>query len=83
MVSFRETEICAPYSLGPIAGLRSVSMGVITLDPIFSGLVAWSIIFGIVTSTLVTLIVIPVGYWLLYQPPHGNEEPRQGRGFSR
>lgn len=37
----------------------------ITIDPIFSGL-AWSIIFGIVTSTLFTLIVIPVVYWMLY-----------------
>lgn len=38
---------------------------VITLDPIFSGL-AWAVIFGIVTSTMFTLIVIPVVYWLLY-----------------
>lgn len=38
---------------------------VITLDPIFSGL-AWAIIFGIVTSTVFTLLVIPVVYWLLY-----------------
>ena len=39
---------------------------VITLDPVFSGL-AWAIIFGILTSTLFTLIVIPVVYWLLYR----------------
>jgi multidrug efflux pump subunit AcrB len=38
---------------------------VITLDPVFSGL-AWAIIFGIFTSTLFTLIVIPTVYWLLY-----------------
>lgn len=39
---------------------------VITLDPVFSGL-AWAIIFGIVTSTVFTLIVIPAAYWILYQ----------------
>lgn len=38
----------------------------ITLDAIFSGL-AWAIIFGIVTSTVFTLLVIPVVYWLLYK----------------
>jgi hypothetical protein len=32
---------------------------------IFSGL-AWAIIFGILTSTLFTLIVIPIVSWLLY-----------------
>ncbi len=37
----------------------------ITLDPIFSGL-AWSLIFGLVASTIFTLFVIPVTYWLLY-----------------
>lgn len=39
---------------------------VITLDPVFSGL-AWAIIFGIVTSTFFTLIVIPAAYWILYR----------------
>ncbi len=37
----------------------------ITLDPIFSGL-AWSLIFGLVASTLFTLLVIPVVYSLVY-----------------
>ena len=36
----------------------------ITLDPIFSGL-GWSLIFGLVASTLFTLFVIPATYWLL------------------
>ncbi len=36
----------------------------ITLDPIFSGL-AWSLIFGLFASTLFTLFVIPVTFWLL------------------
>jgi multidrug efflux pump subunit AcrB len=35
------------------------------LDPIFSGL-GWSLIFGLIASTLFTLFVIPVTYWLLY-----------------
>ena len=37
----------------------------ITLDPISSGL-AWALIFGLIASTLFTLFVIPVTYWLLY-----------------
>jgi multidrug efflux pump subunit AcrB len=47
------------------AGTTLLGNWVITLDPIFSGL-AWSIIFGILTSTLFTLVVIPLVYWLLY-----------------
>jgi len=45
---------------------------VITLDPIFSGL-AYSIMFGLVASTLFTLGVIPVVYNLVYanRPGHG------------
>jgi multidrug efflux pump subunit AcrB len=43
----------------------------IVLDPIFSGL-AWSFIFGIIASTLFSLVVIPVVYYLLNQtmPKH-------------
>jgi multidrug efflux pump subunit AcrB len=52
------------------AGTTLLGNWVITLDPIFSGL-AWAIIFGIFTSTLFTLVVIPVVYWLLY----GRQEP--------
>ncbi|AMK75422.1 acriflavine resistance protein B [Methylomonas methanica] len=36
----------------------------IVLDPIFSGL-AWSFIFGIIASTLFSLVVIPVVYFLI------------------
>ena len=36
----------------------------ITLDPIFSGL-AWALIFGLVASTLFTLVVVPVTYYAL------------------
>ena len=44
---------------------------IIVLDPIFSGL-AWSFIFGIVASTLFSLVVIPVVYFLIKrnQPKH-------------
>jgi multidrug efflux pump subunit AcrB len=44
----------------------------IIFDPIFSGL-AWTLIFGLFASTLFTLFVIPVAYWLLYAntPSHG------------
>jgi multidrug efflux pump subunit AcrB len=47
------------------AGTTLLGNWVITLDPIFSGL-AWAVIFGILTSTVFTLVVIPVVYWLLY-----------------
>ncbi len=42
----------------------------ITLDPIFSGL-AWALIFGLLASTLFTLIVIPSGYYALYGKNEG------------
>lgn len=51
------------------AGAALLSSIPITLDPIFSGL-GWSLIFGLVSSTLFTLFVIPVSYWLL----KGNSE---------
>lgn len=47
------------------AGAALLSALPITLDPIFSGL-GWSLIFGLIASTLFTLFVIPVSYWLLY-----------------
>lgn len=47
------------------AGAALLSAIPITLDPIFSGL-GWSLIFGLIASTLFTLFVIPVTYWLLF-----------------
>ncbi|MCR9294995.1 MAG: efflux RND transporter permease subunit [bacterium] len=47
------------------AGTTLLANWVITLDPVFSGL-AWAIIFGIITSTLFTLLVIPSVYWLIF-----------------
>ncbi|MFO0870301.1 MAG: efflux RND transporter permease subunit [Pirellulales bacterium] len=46
------------------AGAALLSSLPITLDPIFAGL-GWSLIFGLVASTVFTLFVIPVGYWLM------------------
>ncbi len=47
------------------AGTTLLGNWVITLDPVFSGL-AWAIIFGILTSTVFTLLVIPVVYGMIY-----------------
>ncbi|MGR9114507.1 MAG: efflux RND transporter permease subunit [Gammaproteobacteria bacterium] len=51
---------------------------IIVLDPIFSGL-AWSFIFGIIASTLFSLVVIPVVYFLIKrnQPKRLNKEAEQ------
>jgi len=46
------------------AGAAMFGAFVIIFDPIFSGL-AWSFIFGIFASTLFSLLVIPVVYFLL------------------
>jgi multidrug efflux pump subunit AcrB len=44
----------------------------IATDPVFSGL-AWSLIFGLLASTLFTLFVVPVAYWIVFahKPGHG------------
>jgi multidrug efflux pump subunit AcrB len=62
------------------AGTTLLGNLVITLDPIFSGL-AWAIIFGIGASTLFTLAVIPVVYFLVYdrRPGHGLRSPHKVR----
>jgi multidrug efflux pump subunit AcrB len=53
-------------------GAAMLGAAPITIDPIFSGL-AWALIFGLFASTVFTLFVIPVVYWLLYEkkPGHG------------
>ena len=51
------------------AGTTLLGNLVIVLDPVFSGL-AIAIIFGILASTLFTLLVVPVVYYLIY----GNTE---------
>jgi multidrug efflux pump subunit AcrB len=47
----------------------------ITRDSVFAGL-AWSLIFGLLASTLFSLLVIPVAYYLMYEkePGHGLPE---------
>jgi multidrug efflux pump subunit AcrB len=47
------------------AGTTVLGNLVITLDPVFSGL-ALAIIFGIIASTLLTLIVVPAVYLLVF-----------------
>ncbi len=41
----------------------------ITLDPVFSGL-AWALIFGLLASTVFTLLVVPATYYALYRKRH-------------
>jgi multidrug efflux pump subunit AcrB len=55
------------------AGTTLLGNLIITLDPVFSGL-ALAIIFGIVASTLLTLVVVPTVYMLVYgdSDPAGN-----------
>ncbi len=43
------------------AGAAMLGAWPITLDPIFSGL-AWALIFGLLTSTVFTLFVVPLVY---------------------
>ena len=47
----------------------------ITLDTVFGGM-AWSLIFGLIVSTLFSLFVIPVTYYVVYanKPDHGLPE---------
>ena len=59
------------------AGTTLLGNVVITLDPIFNGL-AWAIIFGISASTLFTLLVIPVVYYLAYANKPGHGLPVEG-----
>ncbi len=58
------------------AGTTMLGNLVITLDPIFSGL-AWAIIFGIFASTLFTLGVIPIVYYLVYKNVEGHGVPSE------
>ena len=48
------------------AGTTLLGNLIITLDPVFSGL-ALAIIFGLVASTLFTLLVVPIVYLLVFQ----------------
>ncbi|NCP01747.1 MAG: efflux RND transporter permease subunit [Deltaproteobacteria bacterium] len=48
------------------AGTTLLGSWPITLDPIFSGL-AWALIFGLTSSTVFTLLVVPVVYYMIKQ----------------
>ena len=50
------------------AGTTMLGNMVIILDPVFSGL-ALAIMFGIVASTLFTLVLVPVVYFLVFDKP--------------
>jgi len=68
--SFTEAIIKSGASrLRPIV-LTAITTGLgvwsITLDPVFSGL-AWALIFGLLASTVFTLLVVPVTYYSLYK----------------
>ena len=58
------------------AGAAMLGAVPIIVDPIFSGL-AWSLIFGLFASTVFTLFVIPVTYWLLYAHRPGGGLPQE------
>jgi multidrug efflux pump subunit AcrB len=60
------------------AGTTILGNMIITLDPVFSGL-ALAIIFGIVASTLFTLVVVPVVYVLAFDNAEAIEDGRPGQ----
>jgi multidrug efflux pump subunit AcrB len=51
------------------AATTAIGAWPITLDPVFSGL-AWALIFGLLASTLFTLLVVPVTYYALFRKHH-------------
>jgi multidrug efflux pump subunit AcrB len=55
------------------AGTTMLGNMVIILDPVFSGL-ALAIMFGIIASTLFTLVVVPVVYFLVFDEPRAKEQ---------
>ena len=44
---------------------------------------AWSLIVGLLASTVFTLFVIPVAYWLIYaqRPGHGLQVAKDGQAM--
>ena len=70
-------ESCA-VRLRPIlltAGAAMLGAWPITMDSVFAGL-AWALIFGLLASTLFSLLIIPIAYYLIYsrRPDHGLPE---------
>lgn len=60
------------------AGTTLLGTWPITMDPIFSGL-AWALIFGLLVSTVLTLVVVPSVYMLIYanRPVPGSGGPAE------
>lgn len=60
------------------AGTTLLGNLIITLDPVFSGL-AIAIIFGIISSTIFTLLVVPIVYSLIFDCPddHSQAQPQK------
>ncbi|MBL4899911.1 MAG: efflux RND transporter permease subunit [Colwellia sp.] len=54
------------------AGTTLLGNLIITLDPVFSGL-AIAIIFGIISSTIFTLLVVPIVYLLVFDHEQSNQ----------
>jgi multidrug efflux pump subunit AcrB len=77
-VEFREAVIrsaatrAQPIALTALAAMLGALF--ILSDPIFNGL-AISLIFGILVSTVLTLVVIPLLYYALYQPTAMEQTP--------
>jgi multidrug efflux pump subunit AcrB len=60
------------------AGTTLLGNLVITLDPVFSGL-AIAIIFGIVASTVFSLFVVPLVYFLVFSKTQATEDDAHAR----
>jgi multidrug efflux pump subunit AcrB len=77
-VAFREAILqsaaarAKPIALTALAAMIGATF--ILDDPIFNGL-AISLIFGIFVSTLLTLVVIPVLYFIAYRRNHPEQSP--------
>jgi len=75
-------ESCA-VRMRPIlltSGAAMLGAWPITMDSVFAGL-AWALIFGLLASTLFSLLIIPVAYYLIYarRPGHGLPEHLRAR----
>lgn len=53
------------------AGTAMLAVIPIAFDPVFAGL-AWSLIFGLLISTLITLVLVPTLYFLVYGQGEGD-----------
>jgi multidrug efflux pump subunit AcrB len=76
-------ESCA-VRLRPIlltAGAAMLGAWPITMDSVFAGL-AWALIFGLVASTLFSLLAIPVAYNLIFANRPGHGLPQTAKGES-